>query len=285
MNKWLRRGINLTLFCIVFNTLEHFCHRKTDGFSLARIQFSDEEPQSDPPDPAIRRLLNQSYRYFGRGNQSYVFVSEDGQYVLKFFKYVHHAAPLWTAKTPLLNKFKPFSLKKIKKIAWKRNRDFKGYKLAFDQFREETGLLSIHLHPSDNEYPTITIHDKFNIAHTLDLNNTPFVLQKRAVPAYTQFSRWVEKGEIEKARQGIDSLFKLCRQRLAKHLEDDDTNFYSNCGFVGESPILIDPGHFVLNPSLSAEPELQEVTLQLKTWFAKNHPPLVPYVEACALSH
>lgn len=284
MNKWLKRGINFTLFLIAFNTLEHFCHTQTDGFSLSRIQFSKEKPEPGSPDKAIQPLLNQHYRYFGRGNQSYVFVSEDGQYILKFFKYVHHAPPEWTAKIPLLNKFKPFSLKKIKKIAWKRNRDFQGYQLAFDLFREESGLLCIHLHPSENVYPAITIHDKFNIAHHLDLNNTPFVLQKRAVPAYTQFSHWIKNGEIEKVQQGIDRLFKLCRQRLAKNLEDDDTNFYSNCGFVGETPILIDPGHFTVNPTLSHEPELQEVTLQLKKWFAQNYPPLVPYVEACALS-
>jgi hypothetical protein len=285
MNKWLRRGVNLTLFCLAFNSLEHFCHKETDGFSLSRIQFNEEKPETASADPSILPLLNQPYRYFGRGNQSYVFISEDGQYILKFFKYVHHAAPVWTAKVPLLNKFKPFSLRKIKKIAWKRNRDFQGYRLAFEQFREETGLLCIHLHASEKEYPVISIRDKFNIAHSLDLNQTPFVLQKRAVPAYTQFSSWIKNGEIEKARQGIDRLFHLCRQRLAKNIEDDDTNFYSNCGFIGETPILIDPGHFIANPSLSPEAELKSVTLQLKKWFARNHPPLVPYVESCALSH
>ncbi len=283
MNKWLKRGINFSLFLIAFNTLEHFCHQKTKGFSLERIRFHSPSLQSETADPSTFALLDQTFRYFGNGNQCYAFISEDGQYILKFFKYADSAPPAWTAKIPVLNQFKSFGLKRINKAAWKRNRDFQGYQLAFDRFRDETGLLSLHLHPTRNGYPTITLYDKLNIIHSLDLNTTPFILQKRATPVFDQFNAWLKTGDIDKVRHGIDNLISLCKKRIACNLYDDDANFYSNIGFVGETPILIDPGHFISGPSPASE--LENLTLKLKEWFAKHHPPLVSYVEASLLSH
>jgi hypothetical protein len=283
MNKWLKRGVNFSLFLIAFNTLEHFCHQKTKGFSLQRIQFHTAPVQFATPDPAISHLLNQPYRYFGNGNQCYAFISEDGQTILKFFKYVDNAPPAWIAKVPFLNKFKPFSLKRISKISWKRDRDFQGYQLAYDRFREETGLLALHLSPTENTYPTITLYDKLGIIHSLDLNNTPFILQKRATLIYEQFLTWLQAGDIDKVRHGIDHLISLCAKRISKEIFDDDVHFYSNFGFIGEIPIQIDPGHFI--SGLSPASELETLTLELKEWFAKNYPPLVSYVEASALSH
>jgi hypothetical protein len=281
MNKWIKRGINFSLFLFAFNTLEHFCHQKTGGFSLQRIQFHSAIPQISSPDASLLPLLNQPFHYYNHGNQCFAFLSEDGQYILKFFKYVDHASPAWTSKLPLLNCFKPFRQRKIEKIAWKRDRDFQGYQIAFDRFRTETGLLCLHLHATQNTFPSITLYDKLNIVHTLDLNNTPFILQKRAVPIYQQFSTWIKNGDIDKVKRGITDLASLCAQRISKNIFDDDVHFYSNFGFIGETPIQIDPGHFVLNTSSSAE--LPSLLIELKEWFSKNYPPLVSYVEACAL--
>jgi hypothetical protein len=52
---------------------------------------------------------------------------------------------------------------------------------------------------------------------------------------------------------------------------------------VNEKPIQIDPGHFVLNVSNSAE--LPVLLIELKDWFSKNYPPMVSHVEACAHSY
>lgn len=282
MNKWVWRGINLTLFLIAFNTLEHLCHQKTKGFFLQRIQFHEETPEASSPDEATLAALNQLFHYFDYGNQCFAFVSEDGKYILKFFKYVHHSSPLWTSKIPLLNRLKAFRQTRIDKTLWKRNRDFQGYQIAFDHLRNETGLLDIHLHPTKT-YPTITLYDPLHIVHSLDLNNAPFILQKRVTPAYKQFSSWIQKGEIDKLRQGVSDLVSLCAQRISKHIFDDDVNFYSNTGFDGEKPIIIDPGHFVLDSSNTSE--LPTLLVELKNWFSKNYPPMVSHVEACANAH
>ncbi len=282
MNRWVKRGIKVSLFLIAFNTLEHLCHQKTKGFFLQRIQFGDEKPEPSAPDAATLSVLNQPFHYLNHGNQCFAFVSEDGKYILKFFKYVHHTSPLWTSKIPLLNRFKAFRQTRIDKVVWKRNRDFQGYQIAFDHFRSETGLLDIHLHPTE-VYPTITLYDPLNIVHSLDLNKTPFILQKRATPIYEQFSSWIQKGEIDNLKQGITDLVDLCSNRISKHIFDDDVNFYSNFGFFEGKPIQIDPGHFVLNSTTTSE--LPSLLVELKDWFSKNYPPMVSHVEACANSH
>jgi hypothetical protein len=282
MNKWVKRGINFSLFLIAFNTLEHLCHQQTKGFFLERIQFSDEKPEASSPDAATLSVLNQPFHYLNHGNQCFAFVSDDGKYILKFFKYVHPASPLWISNIPLINRFKAFRQTRIDKVAWKRNRDFQGYQIAFDRFRNETGLVAIHLHPT-KVYPTITLYDPLNIVHSLNLNNTPFILQKRATPIYEQFSSWIQNGEIEKLKTGITDLVSLCALRISKDIFDDDVNFYSNFGFVEEKPIQIDPGHFILHSSNPAE--LPTLLIELKDWFSKNYPPMVSHVEACANSH
>ncbi len=282
MNKWLKRGINLSLFFIAFNTLEHFCHQKTDGFFLERIQFHHEKPLTDQPESAVLSILNQPFRYLGCGNQCFVFASEDGHHVLKFFKYVDFAPPAWVTQVPLLNRVKQFRPNRQHEIAWKRNRDFQGYQLAFDQFQTQTGLISLHLHASQSTYPSITLYDKLGVIHSLDLNNTPFILQKRATPIYEQFSAWIKTGDIDKVQQGISSLVSLCSERISQNIFDDDVHFYSNFGFVDGTPIQIDPGHFVSN---SSHPEkLSSHLIELKDWFSKNYPPMVSHVKACALS-
>ncbi|HUD02055.1 MAG TPA: hypothetical protein VMR37_06985 [Rhabdochlamydiaceae bacterium] len=280
MNKWIKYGINITLFFIAFNSLEHFCHKKTSGFFLQRIQFHHETPIPDLADPAILSILNQPFHYLGCGNQCFVFASKDGQHVLKFFKYVDYAPPAWITKVPLLNQVKQFRPKRLHEIAWKRKRDFRGYQLAFDHFRTETGLIPLHLHASQNTYPAVTLYDKLNIVHSLDLNNTPFVLQKRATPVYEQFSSWIKTGDIDKVRQGITDLVSLCAQRISKNIFDDDVHFYSNFGFVDAAPIQVDPGHFIL--SSSKPEELPALIIELKDWFSHHYPPLASHVEACA---
>jgi hypothetical protein len=266
--------LKLGLFVVGFNTIEHFCHKKTDGFSISRIQFHREDalPSKNIP----HAVFNQSFHYLDAGNQCFVFTSEDDQYVLKFFKYVDHAPPAFLTKIPLLNSFKPLRQKRIDRIQWKRQRDFQAYTIAFDQFREESGLLDLHLHLTTN-YPTIILYDKLGIQHNLDLNRAPFVLQKKAIPVYTQFQQWIEQNQIDKLQNGIKDLINLCALRISKNITDDDVHFYSNFGFVNEKAIQVDPGHFSL--SQTQPDELAPLSIELKEWLAKHYPTLVSYVE------
>lgn len=279
MNK--KNLLYILLFAIAFNTLEHICHKLTDGFTLSRIQFDSQDIVKNAPDTATLAILDQPYHYFNCGHQCFAFISEDGRYILKFFKYTHHTPPAWTAQVPLLNRIKSLRPERIKKITWKRDRDFRGYQLAFDRFREQTGILSLHLHPTDSAYPTITLYDKLKIRHTLDLNTTPFVLQIKATPTYSTFSAWLHSGDLDKVRTGISHVIALCKERISLQILDEDVHLYCNFGFVGETPIQIDPGRFSQSTAPLPIQQLDPFVKELQEWFSQHYPPLVSYVEAC----
>lgn len=261
----------LVLFLIVFNCVEHFAHKKTDGFSISRIKFGSSLTEGKTE---VYPELNQSFHYLDCGNQCYAFASEDGKYVLKFFKYAKPPIPRFLTTIPVLNRFKPFRPHRYEKLLWKRQRDFSGYKLAFDSFREETGLITVHLDPTHHNFPTITLTDKLHCVHQLDLNETPFVLQRKATPIYDQLRTWIDSGQTADARAGIDSLIHLLKKRIALHIQDDDVHFYSNFGFIGTTAIQLDPGHFTQGITADPQQEMEIITAELNTWCQKHAPAL-----------
>jgi hypothetical protein len=268
----VKRLALLALFAIVFNFLENFAHKKTDGFSVGRVQFDEKVTFGN--DKEILEL-NQSFHYLDCGNQCYAFVSDDGQYVLKLFKYASSPIPHFVTEIPLLNRLKPFKPHRFEKQRWKRQRDFTSYKLAWNFFRNETALIDTHLDAISHHYPTVTITDKLGCSHKLDLNQTPFVLQKKATPVYKQLCVWMAAGEIDQARKGIASLLILLKQRIHKGLQDDDVHFYSNFGFIGTQAIQLDPGHFTQGVCANPDLEMKTITAPLLQWCQKHAPSLI----------
>ena len=264
--------IKTVVFIAAFNAIEHFAHEQTDGFSLRRVQF--HSPLQSGKTEYLPEL-NQPFHYLGCGNQCYAFVSEDGQYVLKLFKYASSPVPFAMTQIPLLNHFKPFKPNRYAKVLWKRERDFRGYELASNRFKEETGILTTHLTPTDHAYPTITLYDKLHCRLTLNLNEAPFVLQKRATPVYSQIQAWISAGKIDVAKEALHNLKLLLKKRISLGLLDDDVHFYSNFGFVGTTPIQVDPGHFTVGITPDPDLEIATKSRELTTWCQKNAPELL----------
>lgn len=273
----VKRILYLLIFLVIFNIVEHFAHKKTDGFSLRRIQFETRQtsPYQHVMSAQAQEALRQPFHYLDCGNQCYAFVSDDGHYVLKLFKYARPPIPRFLTHIPLLCRFKPFRPHRYEKILWKQERDLQSYKLAWDTFRNETGLLAIHLDHNQEGYPTITLFDKIQCKHTLDLNSAPFILQRRAEPIYKQLLKWVAEGKVDEARLGIKSLHMLLRKRIAMDLQDDDVHFYSNFGFIGNEAIQIDPGHYTQGISPDPEQEMKAASQELIAWCEKHAPMLI----------
>src|SRR5437868_4094151 len=66
----------------------------TDGFAIENITSQypydvkrETRSITQAEQQQIHSILSQKFSYLGKGCQSYVFVSEDDNYVLKFFKY------------------------------------------------------------------------------------------------------------------------------------------------------------------------------------------------------
>ncbi len=117
------------LFVALFGLAYFLSDLATCGFTLARLRTSyNLSLPSEGAEPYL--YLKQKFYLKAQGGQSYVFISADGKYVLKFFKDMPRP---WL---PLPS----YQKKKIGKL----KRTLKGYQLAFSRLREETGL-PVHL--------------------------------------------------------------------------------------------------------------------------------------------
>ncbi|MBS0649110.1 MAG: hypothetical protein JSS10_07815 [Verrucomicrobia bacterium] len=212
------------LFVALFAAAYFLCDQATWGFTTARLPTTQDlgfsPPQNDPPP-----YLQQKFYLRDQGGQSYVFISEDGKYVLKFFKDMPRPWLRWPS----------YQKKKFGKL----KRTLTGYQLAYDRLREETGLLYLHLSPSSSPLPALLI-DRLHITHTLDLSSVYFVLQKRAEP-------------LTSPQNFLPQIQQLLQKRSSAQIADHDPRLHFNLGWIDHHLVFIDPGRFTHDPSATSE--------------------------------
>lgn len=230
----------------------------------------------------VRPVLDQPFYYLGRGAQVYAFVSEDNQYVMKFFRH-HRSRQLLTH----LLSFLPLSIKSAAQVSIQKRqakllKDFASYKIAYERLDEECGLIYLHLNKTDHLKKELHFFDKIGIHHTIPLDNVEFILQRRADPLYEKLERWIATGQLAEAKKGITNLVALLRLRCAKELSDKDPNLKTNFGFIDCKPIQFDVGRFKHDPSRSSpeivHEELVRITDHLAHWLEKRKPILAQHL-------
>jgi hypothetical protein len=236
------------LGCLSLLLVGPFCQKATDGFSLNKISSSDAPELSSLGDEALAvEVLQQPFFYLGKGGQSYAFASADGQYVLKFF----HNRP---------NPFVPRSSYKAKKYR-KLQRAFEGYHLVYKELGERSGLLFLHLNNIPFQKLPVTLVDKLNIAHSVDLNTLEFVLQKKAES--------VESYLKQHPQEGLQAMRDFFQTLAAHQIADEDPRSYANMGFVGQDAVLCDPGRCVKKQAAT-----QSFSPKFEQWLSQHFPEL-----------
>lgn len=281
----MSRFIQIALLMILFVAVERFCHQKTHGFRIHKIQsnlpYNPDWETAFPGDPSLKKvqsILSQPFTFLDSGGQCYSFVSKDGEYVLKFFK-LHHMRPQsW--EDALLP---PYFREKYQKQRMKRLCTlFSSCKLAYDRFPEGTGLLYLHLNKTDFLCTKLKLFDPIGVVHTLDLDQMEFALQKKAVMAYPALKALAESKEIDAAKKRLASLLDLILARCHAGIADHDAR-QRNFGFVGDQAIEIDLGSFSVNESLKTETSSQKALLKesakLRQFVKKYTPELTDFFE------
>ncbi|MCI0382110.1 MAG: hypothetical protein L0207_03545 [Chlamydiae bacterium] len=284
MNKWAKFLLIPTLF---FAT-EKFCRMQTAGFSTQKIYseipYSEKwniAPLSKENREFVDKCLHQKFYFLGSGVQCYAFLGEDGETVLKFFKH-YHMCPNNTilAKAPLPKSWKNQIIKeRIEKMEF----IFQSLKIAYEDLQSQTQTFFLHLNKTlSGAYPKITLVDKIHISHEIDLNQTSFVLQKKANLFCSELLFYVKNHQIEKAKSIIDHLFEIIILRSKKGIVNCDPVIIRNIGLVNEQPIELDVGSFYKNPFINSESaikrELFYETIELKEWLLVHSPELHDYL-------
>ncbi len=274
----MKRWVLVLSFPLIVWGIERFCHRQTDGFSITRISSDLSFHPEWEVEGEIPSFFDQSFIYLGKGAQSFVFASQDGQYVLKLFQHYRMRPPPW-ASIPFL---RHYAQEKIKRREALLDHDFNSYVVAFQHLKEETGLIFLHLNKTDHLNKSLLLVDKIGISHLIDLDKVEFLVQKRAHLVYPTIQDALAQGDRVHVKQIIDSLIELFITRCCKGIFDKDPDFATNFGLCDRKAIQIGVGRFQPDSSRSDpliyKDDLIRATDSFCQWLYKQDPLLGDYL-------
>lgn len=290
MKKKLILPCKIALFLTLFVGAERFSHHRTKGFRVHKIQshFPYEEryavsaPSSQEKEE-MQKILSQRFTFLGDGGQGYSFLSEDGQYVLKFFKLHHMRVPSVLINLPLFGPLKKAKQDFITYRQKNHEKIFGSCKIAYEELKEETGLIYLHLNRTQQEHPTVLVVDPIGIAHPVALDKTAFALQKKAHMAFRQVRQDMLSKDERAVKAIIENFVFFVATRCQRGVEDLDAGFKRNYGMVKDTLIEIDIGSFCKNDALKGSLRMKEEILKktegLRRSLAARYPEMLPYFE------
>lgn len=268
----------------------------TGGFTVGNIQsdftydarWNTRELSSDE-EAELKKALGQEYRYLGKGCQSYAFLSGDGEYVIKFFKYQRFRPQEWTkwfTFIPAVEK------KREKQIQHRRNKlegVYASWKLAFDKLAPESGLVYVHLNKTKYLNTALTLRDKMGMRHQVNPDELEFLIQRRGDMLCSTLTQWMKKGRVEESKLLIRDLIAQVLSEYKRGLADNDHALMQNTGVYRGKPLHIDVGQFVESENVKKpevyKKEIFDKTYKFRIWLKKIHPELESYLfdEICAI--
>lgn len=288
--KILKRLFYIVILIAIIYGLGRLYYRVTGGFTESNITYDlpydsqwDIRPLSPKEREHVDAVVAQPFTYLGKGCQSYVFQSQDGNYVIKFFKYQRFRPQAWLDYLAFIPSIDQYRLRKIEQKRLKLENVFRSWKLAFEELQPQTGLVFVHLNKSKNLQKTLVIYDKIGMEHHIDLDQMEFLIQHKAHPLCAYIKSLMEKGDALEAKKLLSSIIALVLSENARGLADNDHALMQNTGVLDGMPIHIDVGQFVHNDDVKKpevyKQELFNKTFKFRRWLRKNYPELADYLE------
>ncbi|MBS0628795.1 MAG: hypothetical protein JSS30_01055 [Verrucomicrobia bacterium] len=267
----------------------YLLNRSPPGFSLDKI-CSTLEPSrrwaigklSEAEREEICKIFCQDFNYLGSGEECIAFLSADGKYVLKFFRTRNLTPKNWLKLIPLPG-LEQYKFKKIEKRMQRHQELFSSYKMAYEDLREETGLVYIHLNKTKNLHSKVRLFDRMRRCHKINLDDYEFIVQKKAQLVSDRITAQMQKGDRDGALESLSILLKHVVKQCKKGYIDRDVEINPNYGFVGDQVIHFDVGRVVRdeaaqNPSYYQR-EILRIGEKLEEWLKVQYPELLPGLE------
>lgn len=262
----------------------------TGGFTIGNITSDlSYDPQwsthtlSTAEYKEIDRALDQQYSYLGKGCQAYVFDSDDGQYVLKFFKYQRFRPQSWLnffTFIPMIDRYQ--QLKSTQK-KHKLDNVLRSWKIAFENLSKETGVVYVHLNKSNDLHKTITLRDKMSIEHQLNLDQMEFLVQHKAEMLCSTLKTMIDQDDLDQAELLIDRLLVMLLSEYFRGYADNDHALMQNTGVWNGHPVHIDVGQFIYNATVKDpavfRQELYDKTYKFHLWLKQYNADLAAYLQ------
>jgi hypothetical protein len=230
----------------------------------------------------LASILDQKFYYVGKGAQSYVFSSNDNQYVVKFFKF-KHLRPSWIlAFLPPISPFVHYRDRVVFRKQKKLNAVFAGYHLAYGIHKAQSALVYIHLNRTEGLHSSLTATDKLGFERHMKLDEMVFIIQKRGKTTETVLAEVLNKGDLPLVKSYIRQIFDLYMSEYQKGIFDLDHGVLYNTGFLNGHAVHLDVGRLAKNESIKNPPEIQKdliiIASALKQWVQTNYPNAYPEI-------
>lgn len=259
-------------------------YKVTDDFRISNMTYEMahnldwEIPEiSSVEKDDLNKILDQKFHYLGKGAQSYVFTSDDGLYVLKFFKFKHLKPSPFLNSLPMIPPFANYVTKEVKRKDRKLKGVFSAYRLAYEIHKQGSGLVFIHLNKTNNLInKTVTVFDKIGRSHEIDLDQTVFLLQKKGETLRTVMTDLLNRKDLKEAKLRVRQIFDLYVSEYQKGAYDHDHGIMHNTGFVGSEPLHLDVGKFTRDDKISQKEiykdDLIIIYRKIDLWMKNNYP-------------
>ncbi len=274
----------LSLFPLLLMGGGMFFCCKSPGFSIdkitSRLSYNatwEVEPlHENQRQLIIEKVLPQKYYYLGSGKQCYTFISEDREYILKFFKMQNLFPKGGLSGFPLsLVQHMGFKLEKNNQLF--SERIFASYKDAYENLGEETGILYIHLNKNNEFKSKVILIDAMGKKYHLNIDSVEFVIQRNARKIYEHLESLAQQEKYEDLRSSIRSFLNLIASRCEKGFVDENLSIRNNFGFVGGTrAIQFDCATLTRDSSmkypLNFRKEILQVAERMDDWARENYP-------------
>jgi len=213
--------------------------------------------EADPPSAQLLDVLSGPFTYLGRGMQSFVFESQDGKFVLKLFR-----------RAPRIHPWRQFFRKNLLKRTDRRlprekmEQLLNACKLAYTEAADLTGLVYIHLNPTDGLSMQTHLINRMGRKIGVDLNQCRFAIQKKGLSVSKTFEAAIRAKDLAKCERLTRSFISLVEERSSRNIRNLDKKLGDNFGFIGEQAIEWDFGSYALSPDL-ATPAAREKEIEI----------------------
>ncbi|MGK5594482.1 MAG: hypothetical protein ACSNEK_03885 [Parachlamydiaceae bacterium] len=278
-----KRFIYMFVGLLVCFALVRLYYTLTDDFRLSNI---NHEVQNHPDwdfahlcpleKEHLKEILNQEFRYLGKGAQVYAFASADDRWVIKFFKFKHLKPSLFIKLLPPIPPFKAFKEANIQRKKRKLDGVFEGYRIAYLFDKENAGLFFVHFNKTDNLKLVAHLIDKVGFHHTVDLDKTVFVIQKKGKTLRQTLDDCLQKGDLDTALVRVNQIIDMYLSEYEKGVWDRDHGISHNTGFIADQPLHLDVGKFSKDDKMKNrevyKSDLLHVGYKISAWIRDNHP-------------
>jgi hypothetical protein len=256
------------------------------GFRIDKIKVDlGEAKESYAKTEIIKNILNQTFTYLDKGSQTYVFLSEDKKYVIKFIRYSRYRIPFWMNHIPYNTTYRTSRM-------LHKNKRYKdsifSYQLADKYLRKETLIVYSHLNKTKNLNQKLTLKDKLGRGFIIDLDNFGFIIQKKVTPLIDYLLEQKKENKLNVSRKIVRSFLQMINDCYDKGIEIKDYNCIKNAGFFEGKVINLDLGSFYKKDGLDQvaifEKELYHFTQHFRKWAVKKFPEILSiFEEECKL--